>query len=134
MASPLHLLLVVVFVIMLAVDSQQCNADTEIKNHHNQYQIADKRLLFASCNRQTRNQSHWSALKVLRPDAFLWVGDAVYAKDNSLDKLKLAYETLLQNTTYRDFAHSTKVVGTWDDHGGLASSSLSAITSKRQTD
>ena len=76
-----------------------------------------ERILFASCNRQSQPQSFWTTLKKIHPDAFVWTGDAVYAKDNSIEKLKEAYESLLENENYHDFALSTTVVGTWDDHG-----------------
>lgn len=75
------------------------------------------RVLFASCNRQSQPQSFWKILKKFQPDAFIWTGDSVYAKDNTIAKLDLAYETLLENESYRDFAKSTRVMGTWDDHG-----------------
>lgn len=78
---------------------------------------ATNRLIFASCNRQLHPQSFWPALKSLKPDGFVWLGDAVYAKDTSVEKLSLAYQTLLKSASYAEFAKSTHVTGTWDDHG-----------------
>ena len=78
---------------------------------------AINRIFFASCNRQNQPQKFWSFLKVLQPDVFVWMGDAVYAQDNTLAKLKLAYETFLQNNYWIQFVKNIKIIGTWDDHG-----------------
>lgn len=83
---------------------------------HNLISDHDKRVLFASCNRQRQPQSFWSSLEALKPAAFLWTGDAVYAKDNTLEKLHSAYRSLLLNENWSHFASSTSVSGTWDDH------------------
>jgi alkaline phosphatase D len=103
----LTLLQLFVFLVVAANAQQEYKASTT--GHR---QERGNRLLFASCNRQTQPQSFWTALKALQPDGFIWVGDAVYAKDNSIEKLKVAYDTLLHNASYREFSKTTKVVGT----------------------
>jgi hypothetical protein len=40
---------------------------------------ADFRLVFGSCNRHDRTQTLWPHVRELMPDAFLWLGDAIYA-------------------------------------------------------
>jgi alkaline phosphatase D len=73
-------------------------------------------IAFGSCNRQDKPQDFWATLRSLQPSHFLWVGDAVYAKGNSVEKLQKAYENLTSNAHYGSFEESTVVDGVWDDH------------------
>lgn len=83
-----------------------------------------KRVLFGSCNRQNKPQTHWATMgaldgSVMASEAFLWTGDSVYAKNNTLDGLRKAYGQLLGSESYREFVESTRqktVDGIWDDH------------------
>lgn len=76
-------------------------------------------LEFASCNRQNLPQEFWHRLKSLQPAAFMWMGDAVYAKDNSVASQREALREAKESLEYAAFAASTPVCGTWDDHGEL---------------
>lgn len=53
----------------------------------------------------------------LDPEYFIWTGDAVYIKNNSVSGLSRAYDELLQSAQYLQFRERTVVDGVWDDHG-----------------
>lgn len=75
-----------------------------------------KTIAFGSCNRQNKDQKHWSVIQSHNPDAFLWLGDAVYSKKKSLVNLRAAYHNLTTNPSYLHFAEHIDVDGIWDDH------------------
>ena len=39
----------------------------------------DLRIAFGSCNRHDRRQDLWPAVRALSADAWVWLGDAIYA-------------------------------------------------------
>ena len=73
-------------------------------------------IAFGSCNRQNKSQLFWNDIKSFEPTHFLWLGDAVYAKGKTIEKLHSAYETLTHNEYYSKFASSVSIDGVWDDH------------------
>jgi alkaline phosphatase D len=73
-------------------------------------------ILFASCNRQDKSQDYWKQIGLFHPDIFLWIGDVVYSKKQSLDALKNGLQKMSQNEGYLEFIKKTKVDGVWDDH------------------
>jgi alkaline phosphatase D len=73
-------------------------------------------IAFGSCNRQNRPQDYWKVIGSHKPSHFLWLGDAVYTKDYQPSSLSIAYDTLLNNSEYRDFADKVQIDGVWDDH------------------
>lgn len=75
-----------------------------------------KSIAFGSCNRQNRLQDYWQVIASHNPSHFLWLGDAVYTKDYKSSSLSSAYETLLNNTEYREFTKKVRIDGVWDDH------------------
>jgi hypothetical protein len=101
--------------------------------------ITHKPIIFGSCNRQNKDQSHWDAITSqisTNPELFVWTGDAIYAKNNTLDGLDAAYSELLTqapyqspsikndkkrsiDTPYMNFLSTTDsgiADGIWDDH------------------
>lgn len=86
---------------------------------------ADFRLVFGSCSKHDRPQPLWGSIRGMKADAFLWLGDAVYA-DVKMDKgrhvflgheyLVDAYKTQLSNPEYKALTSETRVLGVWDDH------------------
>ena len=66
---------------------------------------------------QNLPQTYWNALGLFKPELFLWTGDAVYTKSNSLQGLEEAYDQLKRNSHYNDFQKNTTIHGIWDDHG-----------------
>ena len=85
---------------------------------------ADLRFAFGSCSRHDKPQSVWGAVRAVAPDAFVWLGDVIYAdgKANGTrayignDAHRAAFETQLAHPEYAALARETKIVGTWDDH------------------
>lgn len=73
-------------------------------------------IAFGSCNRQNKPQSHWSTIQEHSPENFLWLGDAVYSKGNTLAKLQAAYQNLTVDPAYLEFTEHVYVDGVWDDH------------------
>lgn len=75
------------------------------------------RIAFGSCNRQNLPQSHWNTISERsQPTHWLWIGDAVYAKNNKIPGLHYAYQQLLSNANYSGFSSQVHVDGVWDDH------------------
>jgi alkaline phosphatase D len=66
----------------------------------------------------------WGAVRAIAPDAFVWLGDVIYAdgKVNGTrayvgnERHRAAFETQLEHPEYAALARETKIVGTWDDH------------------
>jgi len=85
---------------------------------------ADLRFAFGSCSRHDKPQSVWGAVRAVKPDAFVWLGDVIYAdgKANGTrayignDAHRAAFETQRAHPEYAALARETKIVGTWDDH------------------
>ena len=85
---------------------------------------ADLRFAFGSCSRHDKPQSVWGAVRAVAPDAFVWLGDVIYAdgKANGTrayignDAHRAAFETQRAHPEYAALARETKIVGTWDDH------------------
>lgn len=94
--------------------------------------VALTRVAFASCNGQTSDQSHWTALSAAQPDLFVFLGDNVYGDrlliDNgayevlvkepkpTLDALRLAYHQQAGQPLWQDFWTRVPTLPTWDDH------------------
>jgi hypothetical protein len=68
---------------------------------------------------QNLPQSFWPIISSYNPDLFIWLGDSVYAKDNTISGLLDAYHILNTNSYYDQFRKKHAIVGTWDDHGKL---------------
>ena len=82
-------------------------------------------FLFGSCNKQYRPQDHWerilSAMRLeggaqQHPELWIWTGDAVYAKNQTLAGLQAAYQNLSRNVLYQRFSRQLFIDGIWDDH------------------
>ena len=86
---------------------------------------ADFRIAFGSCSRHDRPQDVWGAIRGVRADAFVWLGDVIYA-DGKLengtrayfgnDAHAAAFATQNANPDYAALREETRVLGTWDDH------------------
>ena len=71
---------------------------------------------FGSCNRQNLPQQFWNN-NIDNIDGFLWIGDAVYAANNSISGLEHAYQNLTNNAEYQRFREGLSWIdGVWDDH------------------
>lgn len=72
---------------------------------------------FGSCNRQNLPQHHWLEIEsLISPEIWLWMGDAYYSKNNSVEGLIESISVLTQDSHYYNFSENTIVDGIWDDH------------------
>lgn len=84
-----------------------------------------KRLAFGSCNHHDDPQPFWRDVAAANPDAFLWLGDIMYADAKVIWKWRIpANSTLLRALfdaqkavpEYADFASRVPITGIVDDH------------------
>jgi alkaline phosphatase D len=80
-----------------------------------------KRVCFGSCYAPQFKQSHvWRAIAALEPDAFLYLGDNVYQRDENgrpeLLELREAYALLAADADFAALRAATPVLPIWDDH------------------
>jgi alkaline phosphatase D len=75
-----------------------------------------KRLVFASCNKHTREQPLWNQMAGHFPDLFIWGGDTVYADGKGVEEILNAYKLQDSVVDYASFKSRTPIIGIWDDH------------------
>jgi alkaline phosphatase D len=73
-------------------------------------------LAFGSCNKPALVQPLWGPIFALRPDAWLWLGDIVYADTEDIATMRGLYDQQKRQPAYATFAATTRVLGIWDDH------------------
>ncbi|MAO08149.1 MAG: alkaline phosphatase [Alteromonas sp.] len=101
-----------------------CNSKKTTENRAETLQEESKDTLmgsnfivaFASCNDQDRPQPLWEAILENSPEAFIWLGDNIYADTDDMEKMKNDYDKVLSNSSYQKLVESIPVLGTWDDH------------------
>eukprot|EP01031_Cornospumella_fuschlensis_P027500 gene27500-33211_t len=71
---------------------------------------------FGSCNLQNQPQNFWETILHENPNYYLWLGDAVYSKGHSINKLHKAFHELLDSPYYQKLVRKAVVDGVWDDH------------------
>lgn len=87
------------------------------------------RIAMGSCIRTEAPQHVWDAINEFKPDAWLWLGDNIYAdiprpqganaEENAkivLDRMPGLYEGQRQTPGYATLRQNAVVMGTWDDH------------------
>ena len=72
--------------------------------------------MFGSCLVQERAHPALSVAIGRDPDAFVFLGDNVYADSEDPAAITRAYETLAASKRFRELRATTRVVATWDDH------------------
>ena len=88
-----------------------------------------RRLAFGSCNSPLDSSPVWDAVVNRFPDAWIWLGDTVYADSPrpvgptpeararvSLDRLAHHYTRQNDLPGYRLLRQRARILGTWDDH------------------
>ncbi len=74
-------------------------------------------IAFGSCNREDQPQGFWDVIGANRPDAWLWLGDNIYADTDQVEAMSAAYRHLEESPEYAAFTRQIGTVyGTWDDH------------------
>lgn len=75
-----------------------------------------RKLAFGSCANQNKPQPIWNAIAALRPDAFVFLGDNIYADTEDMETMKAKYEKLSAQPGLKRLRGQCKIFGTWDDH------------------
>jgi alkaline phosphatase D len=74
------------------------------------------RIAFGSCLGQDGVQPIWDHVLATRPDAFVFLGDNVYADTTDPVELRAAYAKLAAQPGFQKLGQSTRILATWDDH------------------
>lgn len=95
-----------------------------------------RRLAFGSCNDQRQPTPLWEQINDFEPEAFVFLGDNVYADTADADQRQAAYDALDAQPGYGELASKVPVLATWDDHdyawNDLGASSPVKAESQRQ--
>ena len=79
-----------------------------------------QRIAFGSCFHPQRSEQIFSTVMAAKPDLFMFIGDNVYAEDESDDptlaSLRKAYGLLAESTTFAALRRKMPLLTTWDDH------------------
>ena len=87
----------------------------------------ETKIAFGSCNKHQKMNatSIWTSIERTNPNAFVWLGDAVYADTRiTFEKRKYfgekfhaeAYAAVKRFPAYERLAKKARILGTWDDH------------------
>ena len=87
----------------------------------------ETKIAFGSCNKHQKMNatSIWTSIERTNPNAFIWLGDAVYADTRiTFEKRKYfgekfhaeAYAAVKRFPAYERLAKKARILGTWDDH------------------
>ncbi|MBM3176829.1 MAG: alkaline phosphatase family protein [Bacteroidetes bacterium] len=77
----------------------------------------DLRVAFGSCSRQDLSDKQlWKEVLEVKPDAWVWTGDNVYADTRDMEKMRAMYEKQKSHPDYQLLRSKAKIYGTWDDH------------------
>lgn len=73
-------------------------------------------LAFGSCSNQAKPNQLWKEILKTKPNAFIWLGDAIYPKEYNLEHLEKGYKTQTTNVDYQNLDANTQILGVYDDH------------------
>ncbi len=74
------------------------------------------RIGFGSCADQAVDQPIWDAVNRARPQAFVFLGDNIYADTQDIDVMRDKYAKLAAKPGFQALRHRSRVLATWDDH------------------
>jgi len=78
-----------------------------------QYSI---RIAVGSCNKVDEPNVFWDDIAEQSPEAFVWLGDIVYADSNDISVIQSEYNKLKEITNYARLTEQMQIFGIWDDH------------------
>ena len=58
----------------------------------------------------------WHGIAEQKPDAWIWLGDVMYADRASTNKRVTEYNKIKRHPGYQKLLSTSQVIGTWDDH------------------
>ena len=73
-------------------------------------------IAFGSCLHQEKELGLLLSAKRQNPNAFIFLGDNVYADSNDSMKINAAYQSLACNANFQALKASVPIFATWDDH------------------
>jgi alkaline phosphatase D len=73
-------------------------------------------LAFGSCNKPSLPQPLWSWVRAQTPDAWMWLGDIVYADTEDIRRTRNLYRRQAERPEYAALVAQTRIIGIWDDH------------------
>ena len=75
------------------------------------------KIAFGSCSRQDLTDKQlWKEVIAVKPDAWVWTGDNIYADTKDMDKMRVMYEKQKSHPDYQLLRSMSRIFGTWDDH------------------
>lgn len=74
------------------------------------------RILFGSCMKQDHAAPIFETILARDPDAFIFLGDNIYADTEDMDTMAAEYAKLNSNKAFAELTRSCPVFATWDDH------------------
>lgn len=78
------------------------------------------RIAFGSCLDARLDQSILDTITTTKPDVFMFIGDNIYAEDETLDpglkSLRQAYGELAESLAFARLRQTSPLLVTWDDH------------------
>ena len=86
------------------------NSDGQANNSY------DYTIAFGSCAHQDRPQPIWQTIVKTKPQAFLFIGDNIYADTYSPKVMRAKYQQLARIPEFKEFRSQVPIFATWDDH------------------
>lgn len=80
------------------------------------YGVDEIRIAMGSCADEKKRQPIWEAVVATQPDAFVFLGDNVYADTEDMEKMRKSYEMLGEKPSYQTLLETCPVYAIWDDH------------------
>ncbi len=74
------------------------------------------RIAFGSCSKQSKPQPIWDAVLGTKPQAFVFLGDNIYADTRDIRIIESKYQQLAAIEGFAKLRETTPVFATWDDH------------------
>ena len=74
------------------------------------------RIAFGSCGHQDARQPVLQLAAEQKPDAFIFLGDNIYADTDDMQELRAKYQRLGSKPEFQQLASTTRILATWDDH------------------
>ena len=74
------------------------------------------KIAFGSCAHEDRPQPIWQSVIKEEPDAFLMLGDNIYADTTDIQVMRDKYAQLASNKAFQEARKAMPFFATWDDH------------------
>ncbi len=73
-------------------------------------------IAFGSCSYEFDSIQMWDDVVMLKPKAWVWVGDNIYGDTEDMTLMKSKYDQQKQRASYQNLRNSMEIYGIWDDH------------------